>query len=540
MIRRYFSMIREEFSGYNSKKLTNDLMAGLTVCAVALPLALAFGVSSGADASAGLITAIISGVVISLLSGAYYQISGPTGAMAAILVSIVAKNGLQGMFAASFIAGILLLLASILKLGRLASWIPAPVVTGFTSGIAIIILLGQIDSFFFVASEGENVVQRLLSYKELGFRPDLSTVGIGLFVILLMLFFPKKWNRVVPASLVGIVLATLLSALLRLDVAMVGEIPQRLFSEERLHLSFLTDFSMMRGVLSPAISIALLGLIESLLCGASAGKMAGKPLDGNQELFAQGIGNIIIPFFGGVPATAAIARTSVAVKSKARTRLTGIIHAVGLLLSMFLLAPVMSKIPMSALSAVLMVTAFRMNDWRTIKSFFSKRIRSAMVLFTVTMISTVVFDLSIAILIGIGVGFLFFVGKCSDLQIAVENVDFSRVDFGSDKVEKNWVVVYITGPLFFMTSENVKNRLQELKEKELVILSLRGVPLIDVTTLQVFSEFYQDMKADEKTVLFSSLQPSVVRSMKKDGLYDKVGEKAFFFSVEKALYHLKR
>mgnify|MGYP002590813263 FL=1 len=288
MLRGFAEDLKHEFRGYNSAALMKDLMAGLTVTAVALPLALAFGVSSGADAASGLITAIIAGLVMSLLAGGYYQISGPTGAMAAILTSLVAGYGLDGVFIATLLAGILLLLAGILRLGKLTSFIPAPVITGFTSGIAIVIALGQIDNFFGTHSEGATAIAKLASYGTLGFHPNLTSVGIGLFVVLFMVFFPKKWNAVVPASLVSIILTTAFSIFMGLDVPVVGTIPQTLFPEKRLVFSAL-DLSTITNLIMPAFSIAILGMIESLLCGASAGQMTGVRLKSNQELIAQGV-----------------------------------------------------------------------------------------------------------------------------------------------------------------------------------------------------------------------------------------------------------
>ena len=249
---------------------------------------------------------------MSLLSGGYYQISGPTGAMAAILMSLVAAYGMDGVFIATLIAGIILLLAGILHLGKLTSFIPAPVITGFTSGIAVIIALGQVDNFFGTHSEGTSAIGKLFSYARLGFSPNLTAVGLGLFVVLFMVFFPKKWNAVVPASLVSIILTTAFSIFMQLDVAVVGEIPKTLIPENRLLFGAL-NLKTIGALVTPAFSIAILGMIESLLCGASAGRMTGVRLDANQELIAQGVGNILLPFFGGIPATAAIARTSVAI-----------------------------------------------------------------------------------------------------------------------------------------------------------------------------------------------------------------------------------
>ncbi len=366
MGKAFLQQLRNEFRGYNGHKLSQDLMAGLTVAAVALPLALAFGVSAGATAACGLVTAIVAGLVISALTGGYYQISGPTGAMAAILGSLIGTYGMQGMFVATFLAGIMLLIAAVLHLGNLTAFVPAPVITGFTSGIAVIIAMGQIDNFFGTYSEGGSALAKLASYGTLGFRPDLATTAVALFVTVLMVVFPKKWNAVVPASLIGIILATAATMLLGLDIATVGEIPQTLLLPDRLSPRAV-DWSAVPALLAPAFSIAVLNMLESLLCGASAGRATGVRLNNDQELFAQGVGNLVLPLFGGIPATAALARTSVAVRSGAQTRLTGVFHAVGLLIMMFALAPVIRNVPLAALAGVLMVTAWRMNEWHAIR-----------------------------------------------------------------------------------------------------------------------------------------------------------------------------
>lgn len=531
-----FTELEHEFKEYNFTKFSKDLMAGLTVTAVALPLALAFGVSSGADAASGLITAIVAGLIISFFSGGFYQISGPTGAMAAILMSIIAQYKMQGVFVATLIAGILLLIAGILHLGRITSFIPAPVITGFTSGIAIIIALGQVDNFFGVYSQGTTALGKVFSYTKLGFSPDTATLCTGLFVILLMVFYPKKWNNIVPGSLLGIILATGGSLLLNLDIKTVGEIPQTLLPAERLHFAGIT-WEHIEGVFSPAVSIAMLCMIESLLCGASAGRMAGKAMNSDQELIAQGIGNIILPFFGGIPATAAIARTSVAIKSGAQTRLTGIIHAIGLLIAMFVLSPVMSKIPLAALAGVLIVTAFKMNEWSAIKYMFKHKMKGPVLKYLITMIATVALDLTTAILIGVLLGLFLFVIRSAAIQIAVEEVDPLRIGKEGTDV-KSWCVVYVTGPMFFMTADSIKKKLEGLSDREVVILSLRGVPMADITSVGIIMDFCKEAKENGKSVLFSSVQPSVMKIFEQSGLVEAAGEEAFYFSVDKVLLEL--
>ncbi len=537
MLSKFISSLKQEFGGYNAAALTKDLMAGLTVAAVALPLALAFGVSSGADAASGLITAIIAGLIMSLLSGGYYQISGPTGAMAAILMSLVAAYGMDGVFIATLIAGIILLLAGILHLGKLTSFIPAPVITGFTSGIAVIIALGQVDNFFGTHSEGTSAIGKLFSYARLGFSPNLTAVGLGLFVVLFMVFFPKKWNAVVPASLVSIILTTAFSIFMQLDVAVVGEIPKTLIPENRLLFGAL-NLKTIGALVTPAFSIAILGMIESLLCGASAGRMTGVRLDANQELIAQGVGNILLPFFGGIPATAAIARTSVAIKSGAKTRLTGVFHAVGLLISMFLLAPVMSKIPLAALAGVLMVTAWRMNEWESIRYIFSHKFKGAMLEFTATMFATIIFDLTVAILIGVLIGLVFLVSRLSFIEINYESVDMNRMHV-TDPVlcerYSNAMVVYITGPMIFANTQAVADIAGKVEGSDTVLFSMRGVSNIDISCAQTLRELVEGLRKKGVDVAICGMTTHAMKMMDRSDLHKIIGDENFYWSVERVL-----
>ena len=537
LIRNYVQQLKKEFKNYSGADLIKDLMAGLTVAAVALPLALAFGVSSGATAAAWLVTAIIAGLVIGAFSGGFYQISGPTGAMAAILMSVIAGYGLQGVFAATLIAGVLLVLCGIFHIGRLTSFIPAPVITGFTSGIAVIIAMGQIDNFFGVASEGSSAVQKLFSYGRLGFPVNLQAVLLGMFVVLFMVFFPKKWNAVVPASFLSIIIATVISVVMKLDVETVGAIPKTLFLEDRLDIAAL-NLQDIKGLFGPAVSIAMLGMIESLLCGASAGKMANVRLNSDQELVAQGIGNIILPFFGGIPATAAIARTSVALKSGARTRLTGIFHALGLLVFMFILGPVMARIPLSALAGVLMVTAFRMNDWKEIRYIFSHHFKGAAAKYLITMAATILFDLTTAILLGVVTGLVLLVSRLSHIEINYEKVDMSRINNADERLNKkyeNAAVAYLTGTIIFANTQNIEEILVKMQEFDTVLLSMRGVSYMDISGAITFMQVLAELQKQGKKIFLCGVPNSTMMMLKRSGIYDMIGENNFYWSVERAL-----
>lgn len=540
MFNDYMSSLKNEFSGYNSQKLIKDVLAGLTVAAVALPLALAFGVSSGADAGAGLITAIVAGLLIGGLSGASYQISGPTGAMSAILIGLSTTYGLQGVFVASFISGLMLLLASIFKFGRIVSFIPASVITGFTSGIAIIIAGGQLDNFFGVTSKGSNMLEKIFSYFELGFNINAQALFFGMLVIVIMIVWPKKWESIFPSSLAGIIVALIINLIFKLDVAQVEAIPTTLFPEARLSISAI-NFKNISSLVMPAFSIAMLGMIESLLCGASASKMKNEKLNADQELFAQGVGNMIIPFFGGVPATAAIARTSVAIKAGGQTRLASIFHSVALLISMFLLGPYMSKIPLSALAGVLIMTAWRMNEWQEIRGFFTKKIKTNLSQFLITMLATVVFDLTVAIIIGVFVSIVLFVINSSELDIEVSNIEPNRVGKELNYHHQDTKVVYLSGPLFFANQEQLSLEIEKfINDTGYIILSMRGVSSIDESGIHELTNIHSLCQNNKIQLLFAGVQKNVKLQMQRYQFIDIVGYDSFCWDVIEALDKIEK
>lgn len=542
LILEYAKIIKNEFKGYNAKKFGKDALAGVTVAAVALPLALAFGVSSGATAAAGLITAVFAGLIIGGLAGASYQISGPTGAMTAILASLVAQYGIQGVFIASFIAGALLLIAGIFKLGGLVSYLPMPVITGFTSGIAITIALGQVNNLSGLTSKGTTTIEKIGSYFALEQHINVAGLIIGAAVIVFMFIYPKKINQYFPSSLAAIILTTAANMIFKFDVSVVGEIPKTVFLDDRLSLSVFSDWNTIKGLIVPAISIAALGLIESLLCGASAGRMKNEKLNANVELAAQGIGNMILPLFGGVPATAAIARTSVAIKSGGQTRITSVIHSAILLLSMFALGGVMSMIPLSALAGVLIVTAWRMNDWTSIKSIFGKKIKTAIMQFLITMIATVVFDLTIAIIIGVAFSIIMFVVKVSDMQVTVAEVDPHRFDDPEIIPEKlkYTCVVYISGPLYFGTCSKLEEKISALGESYNVIFSMRGVTVADISGVEALHEYCERLIANGIMVYFSCVQPPVMTMFERCGLKERFHDDMFFWSTDTAFRYISK
>ncbi len=537
MIKKYISDLKTEFKGYNGQKLVKDLTAGLTVCAVALPLALAFGVSGGATAAAGMVTAIVAGIVIGMLSGASFQISGPTGAMSAVLISIVMTYDLKGVFIACFLAGVIMLLCGIFKIGRLISFIPSSVIMGFTSGIAITIAMGQVDNFFGTVSEGTGIIEKVSSYFRLGFTPDLTTTLIAAGATIVMIFWPKKLASKVPASLVAIVIATAVQMIFGFNVAVVGDIPKTLFLDQRLSFEGV-NLDMIKNLASPIFTIAALAIIESLLCGASASRMKKEPFDADRELVAQGVGNMILPLLGGVPATAAIARTSVAIKSGEQTRLTSIFHSVFLLAAMFLLGGVMSQIPLSALAAVLMVTAFKMNEWDDIKFIFKHKFKTSISQFLLTMICTVVFDLTIAIVLGVLYSAIMYMAQSAHVSVHFSDVDpeklKGKIDC-SDADFKGVQVAYVTGPLYFASASSLEAQLQEIKsESHTLLLSMRGVPSIDVAGAKVVLETVEDLKENGVKIMFCGMTKRAKLTLDRAGVTDLIGEENYFVSADLA------
>jgi SulP family sulfate permease len=531
-------ILRQEFKGYDRAHLQRDLLAGVTVGAVGLPLALAFGVASGADAAAGLVTAILAGLLIGGFGGARYQISGPTGAMSAVLIVLGQRYGLAGIWVASILAGLFLILLGAFRLGRYIAFIPSPVIAGFTSGIALIIAIGQLDNVLGVKTPAaENALEKLLHFVTAPPIPDARALSLAAIVVVTMLVWPRV-NKSIPGSLVGIGLATILAGLVGWQVPVIGAIPRTILLDARLNVAAI-PWDQLGDLLVPAVSIAALGAIESLLCGTVGETMSGAPFDSNQELIAQGVGNLVIPFFGGVPATAAIARTSVAIKSGAATRLTSIVHSVVLLVSALALAPWIGRIPLAALGGVLLVTAWRMNEWESIHFFTHARLKHALAGFFVTMIATAALDLTQAILIGIGISAVLYLRQ-SALSTGVTHmpVDFEKLRAEGGELTlpcADMHVYYLTGPVFFGTVTTVLESFETAGDYHTIILSMRGVPMMDIMGAQALRQIVEEQQRRGGSVCFSGLQPAVRAMFTRTGLLDLVGDARIFWGAAQAI-----
>jgi len=532
-------LLRQEFRGYGKVAVRQDAIAGLTVAAVALPLALAFGVASGSTPAAGLVTAIIGGFLIGLLGGAPYQISGPTGAMSAVLITIASQQGMRALWIAGVMAGLLILAIGILRMGRIVDLIPAPVITGFTSGIALVIFIGQIDNFLGVTTPAEErSIMKVAGYFRHPLPPiDWQAVGCGLIVILTMFLLPRvRPIRGIPAALVGITLATALAWGLGWGTTTIGTIPRSIVLEDRL-IPNRSDLDLVPQLIVPALAIGMLGSIESLLCGIVGGRMTGRKLAVNQELIAQGIGNIALPFFGGVPATAAIARTSVGVKAGGVTRMVSVVHSATLLVGALFFGALLGHIPMSALAGVLFVTAWRMNEWHSIRYYREHRLTGAIAAFLATMIATVALDLTQAIVVGLGLSLVLFLRQAARLEVTAAPVRWSETGIVW-RQPPDAQVVYVTGPLFFGSVNKLVERLEALPFSKTLILSMRGVPMVDVSSVQAIEHLWREHVKAGGTIYLAGVQPAVRKVFDDAGLVAEIGEQHIFWSANQAIDRL--
>jgi SulP family sulfate permease len=360
---------------------------------------------------------------------------------------------------------------------------------------------------------------------------------IGLLVIGMMLFWPSRWARLMPGSLAGIIVATILGVAAGWDIPQIGQIPRSIVLEERLTFDAI-PWGELNALLAPAISIAALGAVESLLCGAVASKMTGIRLQANTELVAQGVGNIVVPFFGGIPATAAIARTSVSIKSGGQTRLVSIIHALALLASALLFAPVIARIPLAALAGVLMVTAYRMNEWHAIQFMFTNRFKTAIITFIITLVATVTLDLTQAILIGATLSAAVFINQISSLEIDIRGIEAERLRRRGIEVEVNCAhirVAYLTGPLFFAATSTFNEAFADIDDIDILILSMRGVPMVDISGLEALAALHEKMRGAGKTLMFSGVHANVMRMLERSQLAEAIGQDNFFWASDRAI-----
>jgi SulP family sulfate permease len=538
---KLFTVIQE---GYSRQQFTADLLAGVIVGVVALPLAIAFGIASGVTPQQGLVTAVVAGFLISALGGSRVQIGGPTGAFIVIVYGIVQEYGTEGLITATLLAGILLLLMGFAKLGSVIKYMPFSLVVGFTSGIALVIFSSQIKDFFGLkmGTVPAGFIEKWVAYGQ-----NLSSINWWAFLIAAgtaaLTFLMPKVSKRVPGSLVAILLATAATQYFHLPVETIeskfGEIPSAL---PMPHLPAI-DFQTVKKLLSPAFTIALLGAIESLLSAVVADGLTGSNHRSNMELVAQGGANIASALFGGIPATGAIARTVTNIKNGGRTPIAGIVHAVTLLLIMLFVGKWAKLIPMSCLAGILLVVAYNMSEWKSFVSILRGPKNDVLILLT-TFFLTVIFDLTVAIEVGMVLAAFLFMRRMAQLSniesITSQMEDKEEAD-DPDATSKfdipSGVEVYeINGPLFFGASQNFKEVMRQLNDQpKLLVLRMRKVPMIDATGLHGLQAFVKFLHERKTKVVLSGVNPDVRKELEASKLAALIGEANILPSFREAL-----
>ena len=534
MKRTFTPKIFDTLKSYTKAQFYKDLMAGIIVGIVSLPLAIAFGIASGVTPEKGLITAVIGGFIISLLGGSRVQIGGPTGAFIVIVYGIVQKFGFDGLVIATFIAGIILVLLGFARLGNIIKFIPYPLVVVFTSGIALIIFSSQMKDFLGLEMGKVSVdfLDKWIDYFKHIESMNVFALSISIATVLICFFWPKKLRKV-PGSLIAIFLCTFIVHYYKLPVETIGSrfgVLKTSFSTPTIPR---IDWSTFKSLISPAFAIALLGGIESLLSAVVADGMIGGHHKSNMELVAQGTANMASAVFGGIPATGAIARTATNIKNGGRTPVAGIIHALVLLLIMLFIGRWASYIPMATLSGILVVVAYNMSEWKNFVSIFRGQ-RSDMLVLIVTFLLTVLIDLTVAIEIGMLFAVFLFMRDMTK-STNIQNIQIDQEDDSSEddplavskfQIPDQIEVYEINGPMFFGAAFKFRDAMQEIeKNPKILILRMRNVPYIDATGIRTIKEVLKDMKQRGIRLVLSGItSQQVIDELKKSRLSFMIGK----------------
>lgn len=520
---------------YSKKQLVSDIIAGLIVAIIALPLSIALAIASGVSPEKGLYTAIAAGFTIALLGGSRVNISGPTAAFATIVAGIVAQNGIGGLVIATIMAGIILILMGICRFGSLIKYIPYTITTGFTSGIALTIVIGQIKDFCGMTfPEGMPTVETIEKIEAIGhsiFTINPWAILVGAIGLAVLIIWPKV-NKKIPGSLIAVVVGVLVVKVFNLEVNTIGD----LYTISNTPPTFaMPEFSLeaVRSLIPSAFTIAILAAIESLLSCVVSDEMIGDKHNSNTELIAQGVGNICSGLFGGIPATGAIARTAANVKNGGRTPVAGIVHAIVLLLILVVLMPYAAWIPMPIIAAILFVVAYNMCEWRHFVEICKTAPKSDILVLVITFVLTVVFDLVIAIEIGMIVSVVLFMKRMADvtkIRKWEKNCGDRRFRNVSDKIE----VLEIDGPMFFATSDKFANI--EIDEGvEVVVLRMRNIPTLDISAVRNITAIYKKCSEKGITLILSHATEQPMSVLKKSGLYEKIGSENILQNIDIAL-----
>lgn len=540
---KLISLLDDKENGFSKEQFFKDLIAGIIVAIIALPLSIALGISSGVSPEKGLITAIIAGFIISLLGGSRVQIGGPTGAFVVIVFGIIQNHGVDGLIIATFMAGIILVLFGLLRFGSLIKYIPYPITVGFTSGIAVTLFSTQVKDFLGLSmtKTPSEFIPKWEAYISHMNTTNLYTLAIGLLALIILIFWPKI-NKKIPGSLIALIVTTLVVFIFNLPVATIGSQFGKISSNIPIpHIPNL-NLNTLKALIGPAFTIALLGGIESLLSAVVSDGMIGDKHNSNAELIAQGIANMGSSLFGGIPATGAIARTAANVKNGGRTPISGIVHSITLLLIMLVFMPLAKFIPLTTLSAILIIVSYNMSEWRTFKAIL-KAPKSDIAILLTTFFLTVLFDLVIAIGIGMVVSMCLFMRRvATSIEVNELNEsdcsDKSNIDTDMEnlKVGENVLVYDIRGHLFFGAVDTFMNTMKEINDDaKVLVLRMRHTKTLDITGYKQIKNISLSCKSRNMTLIISELQEQPKKVMRLMGFIDTLGEDHFATNFDEAL-----
>ncbi|MBP7294121.1 MAG: sulfate permease [Bacteroides sp.] len=535
---------------YSKELFMADLMAGIIVGIVALPLAIAFGIASGVSPEKGIITAIIAGFIISMMGGSKVQIGGPTGAFIVIVYGIIQQYGEAGLIVATLMAGVLLILLGVFKLGAIIKFIPYPIIVGFTSGIAVTIFTTQIADIFGLSFGGEKIPGDFIG-KWIMYFNHFDTINwwntiVSIASIIIIAMTPK-FSKKIPGSLIAIIAITLLVYVLKTYVGVdsIDTIGDRFSIKAQLPGAEVPtlNWEAMKGLLPAAITIAVLGAIESLLSATVADGVIGDKHDSNTELIAQGTANIITPLFGGIPATGAIARTMTNINNGGKTPVAGLIHAVVLFLILLFLMPLAQYIPMACLAGVLVVVSYNMSEWRTFRALL-RNPKSDITVLLITFFLTVIFDLTVAIEVGLVIACLLFmrrVAETTEISVITDEINPNQeldiaVNEESLIVPKGVEVYEINGPYFFGIANKFEEQMVQLGDRPKVrIIRMRKVPFIDSTGIHNLTNLCKMSKKERITIVLSGVNEKVHHVLEKSGFYELLGEENICENINVAI-----
>ena len=535
---KLFTMIKNK--ELTKEQIGKDIIAGIIVAIIALPLSIALGISSGVTPEKGLITAIIAGFFISLLGGSKVQIGGPTGAFVVIIYSIIQQYGLSGLITATIMAGVILILMGLLKFGSLIKFIPKTITIGFTSGIAVTLLSTQVKDFFGLNIDNvpSDFIEKWKCYI-LNFNSiNIYTLAIGVLCVLIMVFWPKI-NKVIPGSMVALIVSALLVKFLNLPVETIGTRFTEISSQIPLPTLPSFNIATINKLFSPALTIAILAALESLLSAVVADGMINDKHDSNMELVAQGVASIASGLFGGIPATGAIARTAANAKTGGRSPIAGIVHAITLLLIMLIFMPIAKLIPMTTLAAVLVIVSYNMSEWRTFKALL-KAPKSDIIVLLITFFCTVVFDLVVAIGLGMIMAMFLFMKRISDTteirDLVEEDVFDDEVTNILEKSNGKILVYQVNGPLFFGVVQSFLKEIREInKVSEVLILDLRHTQSIDASAISALKRVHNYCVKNNIKFVLTHIKEQPMKVLTQMNCVDLIGKENIYNSKVEAI-----